>query len=102
VERRASAAPLAAVAFIGVALGLLDGAGALLMLSPFLSLVLPLLAGLDPVTPSVECLLAWFRLRARRGAGRSAAALPEACRRIQSLLTVGACGSRGPPVRFVR
>lgn len=87
---------LALLALMGAA-GLLGSVLGLLMVTPFLALLLPLLAGLYPGERVLDGLISLLESRAgrRRGAGR--ARRPVFRWRGQSVRIAGSIGSRGPP-----
>jgi len=80
-----------------VAAGLLGSVLGLLMVSPFLALLLPLLAGLYPGERVLDGLISLLESPAGRRGGAGRARRPDFWRQGQSVRIAGSIGSRGPP-----
>lgn len=97
MERRAPALTILAISVICAGLGLFDSATGVLTLTPFLLLVLPLLAGFDPAGAAVVTL-AGILDRPASGTGRPAARVAVPRFVSHGRLVAATLRPRGPPV----
>jgi len=86
-----------AISALCAALGLFESAAGVLMLTPFLLLVLPLLAGFDPAGPAVARLIGILDARRKPGAAVPRVAAGSRVRFRRTRITGTLASPRGPP-----
>lgn len=101
VERRIPALTILAITFLCAALGLFETVGGVLILTPFLVLVLPLLAGFDPADPVIEKLIGILGLDHTGGSSRSRPDCDSIDHPLHGRIVAGSLRSRGPPLPVV-
>lgn len=97
MANRAPFLTIAAIIAVCAALGLLDSVNGALMLAPFLLLVAPLLAGIDPAAPAVDTLIDFLDLEEHPGPAVPGLALVTLVWLRPGLVVLKRLRARGPP-----